>query len=480
MIQLRPYQQQTISALRSAIKNNHKRIVLCLPTGGGKTIVFMYMVSEHLKRGGKALVVTDRIELLKQSDGALTKLGIEADLIDAGSKPDLTHNVHIGMIETISRRAETYSDFLNSRTLVILDECHLQTFNKLFPYLSDTAIVIGATATPFRDRDQTSLSEYYTDLVEGSTTQELIDLNYLSSADTYGVDVDLTKVKTSGGDYDTDSLGDMYSDNKVYRGVIENYNRLCAGKKALVFASNIKSSKELVAAAGDGWRHLDSYMPDWERKETLKWFHGTENAVLSNVGILTTGFDCPEVEAIILYRATKSLPLMQQMCGRGSRVTETKKKFLILDFGNNIKRHNFWESTRTWSLEKKPKGKAGVAPVKTCPKCGGLVPLQVRECTLEIEDVPCGYVWPPPKREDPEIIELKLLDKSAVAKLYHQEQGVEKLAKLCKLKLLNPFAVLHRLKTKEEGIKFVSLMGYKSSFVHVNKKRFKCFGEGGG
>src|SRR5690625_5481532 len=89
-----------------------------------------------------------------------------------------------------------------------------------------------------------------------------------------------------------------------------------------------------------------------ERKEVLDWFDCTDDAALCNCSVLTTGFDQPDIETIILYRATTSLPLFLQMCGRGSRIHPGKKHFNILDFGENINRLGFWEEPRTWSLEK--------------------------------------------------------------------------------------------------------------------------------
>ena len=107
MITLRPeYQPHVIDGIRASLTNNHKKIILCLPTGGGKTVIFSYMVTEHIKRGGKALILTDRIELLKQADGSFTRFNLNPELITANSNPDLTKSLHVAMIETLSRRAE--------------------------------------------------------------------------------------------------------------------------------------------------------------------------------------------------------------------------------------------------------------------------------------------------------------------------------------------------------------------------------------
>lgn len=184
-------------------------------------------------------------------------------------------------------------------------------------------------------------------------------------------------------------MGDKYNEIELYHGVYENYTRITPNKKAIIFAPNVLSSKILVDDFKDKGlpiEHLDGETPKKKRREILEWFESTPNAMISNVGILNAGFDSPGVEVIILYRATKSLPLFLQMCGRGSRVTETKSKFTILDFGNNIHRHGFWEQDRAWSLKKKIK-KEGVAPVKDCPSCSAIIPASVMECKY------CGHIF---------------------------------------------------------------------------------------
>src|SRR5690606_12647514 len=111
--------------------------------------------------------------------------------------------------------------------------------------------------------------------------------------------------------------------------------------KTLIFSSSIESSEILrdeFIKAGFICRHLDYKCSDEERKNTLKWFKETDDAILTNVGILTAGFDEPTIRTIILYRATTSLPLFLQMVGRGSRITPNKNRFNVLDFGTNISR----------------------------------------------------------------------------------------------------------------------------------------------
>ncbi|HAW51719.1 MAG TPA: DEAD/DEAH box helicase, partial [Flavobacteriales bacterium] len=96
-------------------------------------------------------------------------------------------------------------------------------------------------------------------------------------------------------------------------------------------------------------RHLDSTFSSQERREVLDWFRNTSDGILTSVGILTTGFDEPSVESIILNRATRSLTLYHQMIGRGSRVIPNKEHFSIIDLGNNALRLGYWQDYIDWN-----------------------------------------------------------------------------------------------------------------------------------
>jgi len=440
------------------------------------------MVTTHLQRGGKALIMTDRLELLKQANGAFTKFNLSPELIVAGKEPDLTLPLHCAMIETLYRRAERYKNYLASRTLIILDEAHKSAFDKIFPYISEQCIVVGATATPFRKGNMKALDIFYQDIVQQVDTPDLIQLGFLSKARSYGIEVDLSGIKKRGGEYDSEQMGAMYSERKVYSGVIENYQRICPGQKALLFASNIASSKEVtmeMRAAGLPARHLDSEMSDNDREEVLAWFAMTPNGILNNCSILTTGYDLADIKVIIMYRATTSMPLFLQCCGRGSRIIPgVKNTFTILDFGNNIMNekgkvnHDFWEAPRTWSLAKVQKKKKGVSAVKHCKQCNAILPASVRVCEY------CGYVFPVKLKseEEREIARLTLLSKPERLR-EAKSKSVKEKADMAKAKLIHPFWVLHGLTDRDEADKFCKLMGYKPQFAYMNKDKFEVFKE---
>lgn len=479
MLELRDYQQICISRIRECFAANKRRVILCAPTGAGKTAMFSYMVSRNLMRGGNALIVTDRVELLKQAGGAFNRLGLSPVNITAGSRPDLTHPLHVAMIETLSRRAETYANFIASKQLVIFDEAHKSAFDKLFPFISNSAYVIGATATPERKGSQESLNTFYSDIVQPIDTPDLIEKGFLSDAMTYGINIDLKGIKKIGGDYDPSEMAKRYEERKVYEGVIENYTRICPNTKTLAFSANIEQSKALcerLCAAGLNARHLDSEMPDHERTSALDWLRNTPTAILCNVGILTTGFDCPDIETIILYRATTSLPLFLQMVGRGSRVTDTKNKFNILDFGNNVKAHEMWEAPRIWSLEKKPKRSKAAPSVKDCPACGGLVAASAKACKM------CGYIFKPKKDEKDlnEAVILSLLPKvDRLKKL--SSLTLEEKAHLCRIDKKNGRKmagfILHNMTNRKDAEQFITLLGrsYRWFTTVEARERYEVF-----
>ena len=417
MVELRDYQKDYILALRESMRKN-KRLILCATTGAGKTIMFSYMTLNAFN-----------------------------------------------MMQTLARRLDVLKDFISELDLIIIDEAHKTIFDKLFNYISEKTYVIGATATPLREGKNASLELFYNDIIQVIDTQELIRKQNLSKCTSYGVKVDLKGVKIVKGDYDEKSLAERYSEIELFHGVIENYTRICKGKKTLVFSSNINSSLELVREMqnkGINARHVDCYMND--RAEVLEWFKNTPDAVLSNYGILTTGFDEPTIEVVILYRATKSLILFLQMVGRGSRVIKDKKDFIVLDFGNNIKRHGFWEENRTWTLKKKEK-KEGEAPIKECPECCYMMFARIMECPN------CGYIFGKSEKEieEEEIVYLQKLSNNKINEIL-ENANFKKLELIKKAKGYKDGWIWHRLKTLTDLEDYGKYKNYKKGWA---KRQFE-------
>lgn len=455
----------------------HRRIILCAPTGAGKTVMFSETARSGIEKGSKALIVTDRVQLLTQSGGALNAAGLFPEQIDAGSTPNLLAPLHTAMVETLHRRMGDgrYRRLLASKDIVIFDEAHKQSFNKLFPHVRDDAVVIGATATPYRDGSQSGLDEFYTKIVTAAGISGLITQGYLAKPLTFGVptSIEWSRIGTRSGDYDTAAMAAEYKRRRVWGGVIENYRRVADGKKTLVFASNVESAADIAsrfADAGYPAKCLDYTMPRAEQEETVRWYRSTPGAILCNVAILTTGFDAPETECIILYRATKSLPLFLQMCGRGSRVATSKASFAILDFGDNVARHGFWEQDRVWKLEKevRKRGTKDAYPVKNCPACAALLAATARSCSY------CGEAITRTAQEDAEerVASLSLLTPFE-RRREASSATLEERAEMAKAGLIKPYWVMHNLTSLEQGKAFAALMGWNwNGWWYHNRHRF--------
>ena len=451
---LRPYQQQIINQIRNHFSNGKKKIILCAPTGSGKTIMFSYMAVNSVAKDKRVLIITDRKELFGQAFGSLTSFGLNAEEIKPNNKPNFEANCFVAMSQTLKRRISDpmYLIFLMSIDVVIIDEAHKSEFDLLMPYF-EHCFVIGATATPLREGKQESLEKFYDEIVQEIDTYELISDGFLSNCTSYSVPVNLKGVKTKGGDWDEKSMSDRFSEIKLFHGVKSNYERICKGQKAIIFAPSRLASIELVENwDNDNVRHVDCYMND--REDVIKWFKETPDAILSNYGILTTGFDCPDIDVVILYRATKSLPLFLQMVGRGSRTTNTKNSFTLLDFGNNIKTHNFWEEPRTWTLKKKEK-KEGVAPIKECPECFFTMAARIMECSE------CGHEFENSEKEIEEqvMIELQKLNGSSIQELA-KKSSIKELMQIQEAKNYKKSWIYHYLKTKDDFVEYGKIMKY--------------------
>ena len=169
---------------------------------------------------------------------------------------------------------------------------------------------------------------------------------------TYSYDVNLKSLKVGiNGDYTVSSSERLYGNYFMQEKLLYAYEEKAKGTKTLIFNNGIHTSlmvAQLFEEEGYEIRHLDNTHTEKERQEILTWFHEKPDAILTSVSILTTGFDEPSVETIILNRATKSLTLYHQMIGRGSRVFGKKKEFTVIDLGNNARRFGLWDAHVNW------------------------------------------------------------------------------------------------------------------------------------
>ncbi len=325
-----------------------------LPTGGGKTVIFSEIVRQYLKHHNKkVLVMTHRIELCKQTSSVLTEFGVVNKVIDskANLNDQADYSCFVAMVETLNNRLNDNKLDISDIGLVIIDEAHYNSFTKLFKFFSKS-FILGVTATPLSSSIELPMTDNYDELIVGESIESLIENGFLARAEMFTYNVGLTSlVVGANGDYTVKSSEDLYTDNDMLTKLLSAYEERSKGKKTLIFNNGINTSLHVYdtfRAAGYPIAHLDNTNTKKERALILKWFKKTPDAILTSVSILTTGFDEPTVESIILNRATKSLTLYYQMIGRGSRILKDKKTFDVIDLGNNFHRFGPWGDNLDW------------------------------------------------------------------------------------------------------------------------------------
>jgi superfamily II DNA or RNA helicase len=355
--ELYAYQKGDIDAIFDRIDNGPKQhhLLYQLPTGGGKTVIFSEIVRRYIsKHDKKVVVLTHRIELCKQTSKMLKGFGVKNKIINSKVKdlPDQNDfSCFVAMVETLKNRINDEKLHLDNIGLVIIDEAHYNSFRKLLSSFKN-AFILGVTATPLSSNIKLPMHQSYDELIVGDTIASLIDKGFLAKAVTYSYDVGLTSLKVGvNGDYTVKSSDDLYTNTLMQEKLLHAYTERSMGKKTLIFNNGINTSLyvyETFREAGYPIRHLDNTSSTEERKEILHWFKHAADAILTSVGILTTGFDEPTVETIILNRATKSLTLYYQMIGRGSRKLPKKDEFSVIDLGNNAARFGLWSEPVNW------------------------------------------------------------------------------------------------------------------------------------
>lgn len=402
----RQYQIDQIEQVIELVSTKRK-IVVQLPTGGGKTVEFAYITQRYIRNAGKSvLILVHRKELMYQAQKTIKEvLDIDAALITSTTSHFRIARVYIGMVESLISRLH----MLQNVGLVIVDEAHIANFNKIHNiYLEE--LIIGFTATNISSNKREPMNKYYSDIVVGPQIKDLISDGYLAQNVTRCPKdiVDVTKfgIDKLKGDYNERQMATEYKLPRHVSNVVTNYSKYCYGKKTLIFNVTIDHSHEVddcMRACGFPCRHLASDN-DHERDEILKWFHDTEDAILCNVMIATVGFDEPTVHNIITNFSTLSLPKAIQCWGRGSRIIdqyfidkwqhtypyqlELKDHFQIIDMGGNCVKFGDWNDERDWNrmFHHPQQVYDGNAPVKTCPNCDGLVHAATRVCTLTNEN----------------------------------------------------------------------------------------------
>jgi superfamily II DNA or RNA helicase len=410
-MELREYQKEVIKNVLDHLKTND-RCCVSLATGGGKTVIFSELAN-HLQ--GRTLICVHREELVYQTSKTLKK---EHDLLVPKTK-NVSKDIVVAMVQTLWMRLKKEKIDIDSFDNLIIDEAHRGEFMKILDMFSGK--VIGLTATPNYEktkyfykclkcgdesdssglccnkktqkfREKVPLSKYYHTLIHGIEISELIEQGYLVPDENYILDIDTTRLVYDErlGDYTEESIGLVFGSDEAIQNTIDVFYELCEGKKTIIFNPNTLVNKLLFQAMLDKGlpvKMFDSVNSDENRHELVEWFKNTPSAILLNVQVFTTGFDCTDVEVIFLNKKTKSINLYLQMVGRGGRITNEifKPKFKVIDMGKNNDDFGRWSDKRDWNYyfyfnEVEKVGAAKPAAVRECHNCEAIIAANSLTC----------------------------------------------------------------------------------------------------
>jgi len=423
MLQLRPYQNQIINQARELMLAGEKSMLICSPTGSGKTALTAHMLGTAAKKNMGSWFVVHRRELIHQSMRAFDKAGVFHGVIANNFITDARPKVQIASIGTLVNRF----DRMKKPKLIIWDEAHhiaAKSWAKIFKQFPDS-FHIGLTATPER-LDGRGLREYFNNIIMGPSVSWLIENGYLSKYKLFApTEVNLSGIHTRMGDYVKSELSSIIDKPTITGDAIREYKKQCDGARAIVFGVSIEHSNHVTAqfnSAGIAAASVDGESSIEHRDWALREFQNGKIKVLSNVDLFGEGFDVPSLECVIDLAPTQSLAKALQRWGRALRPSPGKEHAIILDHVGNIMRHGLPDDERNWSLdgcEVAKRDSEKVPSVKVCPKCFAAQPSGKPACLF------CGNPFEIQSREvEYRDGELEQIDPKLLKRQARQEQGI--------------------------------------------------------
>lgn len=396
-IQLRDYQQRLKKDLSRAIfVDKHKAVIAQAPGGTGKTKTFISICNDANRNGFTVLVMTDKTKVFKQ-------IARESNGITIGGKGSKKYVevyegvTYIAMAQTLRNRPLIISQFnlLDKPVIVIVDEVHVSTCKSVLDQLVNR-LTIGFTATPdFRIAKH--LPELFDEIVTTEPIQWFIDNGYLCDYQHImrksGEGV--KNIKKKGGEYDEKEQRKFFGTDLHYQELFKDLTET-QYNKGMIFTASIEHCEEVyirLVEAGFKCSISHSKRQD-DARQIFEFERQDGNDLIISVGSLTTGYDYPPVDLVVLYRATTSLALYLQMIFRADRICEGKRFFTVLDYGLNFEKHNAYNFPHDWSLmwkEKRRKESDGVVTYKQCPNCDSMILASDKVCKW------CHFELPKPE-----------------------------------------------------------------------------------
>ncbi len=404
---LRDYQVDLIRSARATAASGIRRLLLVLPTGSGKTVVAANIINSAVERGKRILFLAHRRELIEQPSRKLDALGIDHGIVMASHWRHRPHlPVQVASVQTLVNR-----ELRETPDLIFIDESHrarAESYQQIIDRYPQV-FVIGLTATPMRS-DGKGLGNLFQRLIQGPSVAELTERGYLVPTRAFAPSKpDLKGVRVTAGDYNAGGIQRTMDRPTITGDIVAHWRRLADNRITVLFAAGIDHSMHLRDAfrdAGVAAEHLDGTTDNDTRRRLLESLAEGRIRVLCSVGVLTEGWDSPNVSCAVLARPTASKGLYLQMAGRILRPAPEKADALLLDHAGCTLAHGMVDDPVEWSLDfDKPvvSRRIDTSLPRVCPECFRVARAGVRVCE-------CGYEFAVSDRGAPDVVDGELVE----------------------------------------------------------------------
>ena len=395
--QLRPYQVDLINDLYRKLNEGHKRVAIIAGTGAGKTVIGG-QICAHAEGAGKRLMFLVHLDVLVgQTYEKMKSFGLHCGFIKAGWDENREAPIQIASIQTMAKR-RWWKQW--PADVVFYDEGHITLFSQVGKSVLKTfpnAVHLVMTATPER-LGKEQLGDYMDTLVASPVPSDLQQRGFLAAMKYYSMPADgvanLQEVKTVRGDYDEVGLKNACDRPELIEKIIQEWQRLCAGKRTIAFCVDIEHARHVAEAfrgAGIAADTVEGGTPIKDRQRMYQDLQTKTILVLTSCNVISIGFDEPSVEVGLMLRPTQSSAMHLQQIGRVMRISpQTGKQYgIILDQAGNLERLGFPEDIKDYYLPHQQDSSGGgkPPPTKPCPQCGRIVLSFIVKCP------DCSHQW---------------------------------------------------------------------------------------
>ncbi len=407
-MKLRDYQLAAVDATYQFMAQGRGNPLVVAPTGSGKSLILSEFIRSALTDypDTRIICATHVKELIQQNYHALMRLWPDAPagIYSAGlNKRQVNRPITFAGIQSVAKRADEYGDI----DLMIVDEAHLiprksatmyQRFIEGLKNTNPQLKIIGLTATPFRV-DSGRLDQGQGAMFDGISYDipitYLVEQGYLAPlvSKSPSIVFDTSGLRTRAGEWVESEMVQRFGTDKITQAAVQEIIQLGQDRKSwLIFCINVDHAtavRDVLIEHGIPTAVVTGATAAIDRQRILADYKAGRLRAITNVNVLSTGFDAPQTDLLAFLRPTQSLGLYLQMAGRAMRTAPGKENGLVLDYAGNVLRHGPVDAVQVLETPHQTKG-TGEAPSKVCPNCKSILHAAVREC----QD--CGFEFPPP------------------------------------------------------------------------------------